>query len=305
MASRWFYRVFDQEMGPVGFQDLAELVRAGTLTEEDPVRREFSEDWIAARAVIGLFRAAQGPAVEAEPAEAPGAPGQREAVRESPQIISATAVGEQHSSPNEAASPGTEPRRRRRLPRMGVTAGVIAAIVLVVAAIVGYEMWSHRRSRVFPESAMSRRRPADSQSLESILGQRPKTPSIPGLELRKPTPIPGLESIDPGFSPWLAPDLKTIVVDRDNALWIGTDRGIAIVLDPDRPTRSGAIAAYRPLNGLTINGFGFSETIANTSVAIGGPLDTLNITQPAALGGGNPAGEVITVTMPSQRMQVD
>ncbi len=48
-------------------------------------------------------------------------------------------------------------------------------------------------------------------------------------------------------------DIKTIVVDRDNDVWIGTDRGIAIVLDPDRPTRSGAIAAYRPLNGLVIN----------------------------------------------------
>ncbi len=48
-------------------------------------------------------------------------------------------------------------------------------------------------------------------------------------------------------------EVRTIVIDRENDVWIGTDRGIAIVLDPDRPTRSGAIAAYRPLNGLTIN----------------------------------------------------
>lgn len=48
-------------------------------------------------------------------------------------------------------------------------------------------------------------------------------------------------------------DIRTIVVDRDNDVWIGTDRGIAIVLDPDRPNRSGAVAAYRPLNGLVIN----------------------------------------------------
>jgi ligand-binding sensor domain-containing protein len=48
-------------------------------------------------------------------------------------------------------------------------------------------------------------------------------------------------------------EIRTIVMDRENDLWIGTDRGIAIVLDPEQPTRSGAIAAYRPLNGLTIN----------------------------------------------------
>lgn len=47
--------------------------------------------------------------------------------------------------------------------------------------------------------------------------------------------------------------IRTIVVDRDGDVWIGTDRGIAIVLDPSNPTRSGAIAGYKPLNGITIN----------------------------------------------------
>ncbi len=48
-------------------------------------------------------------------------------------------------------------------------------------------------------------------------------------------------------------DVRTIVVDRDNDLWIGTSRGIAIVLDPSNPERSGGIASYKPLNGQTIN----------------------------------------------------
>ncbi len=47
--------------------------------------------------------------------------------------------------------------------------------------------------------------------------------------------------------------IRTIVVDRDGDVWIGTDRGIAIVLDPSNPTRSGAVAGYKPLNGITIN----------------------------------------------------
>jgi hypothetical protein len=36
------------------------------------------------------------------------------------------------------------------------------------------------------------------------------------------------------------------------------------------------VGSDTPLNGLTINGFGFSETMANTFVADGGPGDTNN-----------------------------
>lgn len=47
--------------------------------------------------------------------------------------------------------------------------------------------------------------------------------------------------------------VRTIVADRDDDIWIGTDRGIAIILDPGNPTRSGGIASYKPLSGLGIN----------------------------------------------------
>jgi hypothetical protein len=48
-------------------------------------------------------------------------------------------------------------------------------------------------------------------------------------------------------------DVKTIVVDHDNSIWVGTDKGIGIILDPSNPTRTGAIAAYKPLSGNVIN----------------------------------------------------
>jgi len=48
-------------------------------------------------------------------------------------------------------------------------------------------------------------------------------------------------------------DVNTVVVDRDNDVWIGTDRGIAIVLDPSNPLRSGGIASYRPLSATVVN----------------------------------------------------
>jgi streptogramin lyase len=46
---------------------------------------------------------------------------------------------------------------------------------------------------------------------------------------------------------------STIVVDRDNEIWVGTDRGVAIILDPSNPLRTNGIATYRPANGLTVN----------------------------------------------------
>ena len=46
-------------------------------------------------------------------------------------------------------------------------------------------------------------------------------------------------------------NVTSVVVDMDNTVWIGTDRGIAIVLDPSSPANS--IAAYKPLLGESIN----------------------------------------------------
>ncbi len=47
--------------------------------------------------------------------------------------------------------------------------------------------------------------------------------------------------------------VTTIVVDKENSLWVGTDKGIGIILDPSAPTRSGAVAIYKPLYGLVVN----------------------------------------------------
>jgi TSS9, PorZ, N-terminal beta-propeller domain/Two component regulator propeller len=51
-------------------------------------------------------------------------------------------------------------------------------------------------------------------------------------------------------------EIRTIVVDRDNDVWVGTDRGIGIILDPSRPKGEGAIARYIPLNGVVVNSIG-------------------------------------------------
>jgi ligand-binding sensor domain-containing protein len=48
-------------------------------------------------------------------------------------------------------------------------------------------------------------------------------------------------------------EVTTIVADRENNIWVGTDRGIGIILDPLRPKRSGGISSYVPLRGTVIN----------------------------------------------------
>jgi len=48
-------------------------------------------------------------------------------------------------------------------------------------------------------------------------------------------------------------EVKTLLVDTDNDIWVGTDRGIGIILEPSNPMRTGSIAAYKPLTGLVIN----------------------------------------------------
>ncbi|MFH1922487.1 MAG: DUF1583 domain-containing protein [Planctomycetota bacterium] len=117
MASRWFCRVFGREMGPLGLEDLARMARSGTLTEDDRVRREGSNDWIPARKIKGLFGAAAGGRAEAVPP-----------------------VSKRDSAPPAAdgGPNGVEPssrharriRRRRLLCGSGIVLAVVAAIVV-------------------------------------------------------------------------------------------------------------------------------------------------------------------------------
>ena len=229
MASRWFYRVFDQEMGPVGFPDLVEMARTGTLTGDDRVRRELSEAWTPAREVIGLFRAAQAPLAEDRPPD--------------PQSGPAASEAKPQPADDGAVALATKPRRRR-IPRLGLRGWIAAGAVLFVAAIVGYELWSHRRSRIFPASAMNRPQPADRESLVAVLGPRPKVPSIPDLKEGVATPIPGLEKVDPGYSPCLTPDLKTIVyaampdATTDYDLYLATRDDVSKPFGPPRLIQS-------------------------------------------------------------------
>lgn len=54
MSDQWYYRMFDEEFGPMPFEELQQLAEFGTLSAIDEVRSAASSDWVAAASVDGL-----------------------------------------------------------------------------------------------------------------------------------------------------------------------------------------------------------------------------------------------------------
>lgn len=55
MASDWYYRQDDQELGPHTFRDLVEMVREEQISPETLVRPHYLDEWQRADSVVGLF----------------------------------------------------------------------------------------------------------------------------------------------------------------------------------------------------------------------------------------------------------
>ncbi len=201
MASQRFCKIMGREMGPLSFRELAEMVRAGTLTQEDPVRRKEAHEWTPAREVIGLFRAAERP-----PAEEVAPP-------------------EAKPSPAPApAKPKRAIRRPRKLPPVARRALITAAcaLILVALAATAVRAWMSGRRVQFP-ARYSDTRQATEADVAELSRPQPIAPSAPGLEPGRPALIPGLEEINPGFSPSLTGDLCTIVFSAKGGAGTGYD----------------------------------------------------------------------------------
>jgi hypothetical protein len=150
MASQWFCKVLGQEVGPVGFREMAEMVRAGTLKKDDPIRRKGSDQWTPAGEIIGLFRAAGKAAAETVPPE--------DDARAQPQQAATSADA---AAPSAAKIP--RPAKRRLL-----WIGGAALVVLSVAA--GVWRWSSPRTPRFPEPRLGRpRRVEEEEDLDDSI----------------------------------------------------------------------------------------------------------------------------------------
>jgi hypothetical protein len=186
MATRWICRLGDRDVGPVTFQDMVKMVRAGELYEENEVRRESGGDWIPASEVYGLFRMARKPPSEDGLVEGrgPGRPGGTGAKPKRPEPA--------------AAEPGASPAR-------WVLLGCLAILAVAVAA---WQWWPRLGS------------PKASGSARSTGGPAPKEVALP---LRTTRPVPGLEGLDPAITPSLSHDLKTIVFAMMPSVGAGFD----------------------------------------------------------------------------------
>ncbi len=143
MASLWFCKVLGQEVGPVSFREMAEMVRSGTLKENDQVRRKATTEWIPARDVIGLFRAArQERAQPAEPTPPAAKPEPAQAQDKPP-------------APQQPPAPRRRIRKRQVISGAGLVLGLLLLVVLM-------SVWRSRRSETFPEPQAGKPRPGDS-----------------------------------------------------------------------------------------------------------------------------------------------
>lgn len=230
MASKWLCKMDGVKVGPVTFQELVELVRAGGLGEDDLVTRETVEHWVPAREVVGLFRSAgKQPAEEASKPDEPEpkvAPAEVAAARGSPPSAkavpvteppkpapSAAAASAETDEPVTAAEPsdlsGPAPKRFRPGKRGWLA---IAGVLAVVVAAFSFNWWSSvSESRRFPEPSRGKAPPENNTLFADIRARPPEVPSVPGLKERVATLVPGLEEISPASYPSLSADLRIIV----------------------------------------------------------------------------------------------
>ncbi len=59
MPSNWYLKTTGEDVGPITFVDLVELVRSQQISEVDLVRPDWKTEWQRADSVVGLWRAAR------------------------------------------------------------------------------------------------------------------------------------------------------------------------------------------------------------------------------------------------------
>ncbi len=223
MASQWYCKVLGQEVGPVGFPEMAEMVGSGTLKEDDQVRRKGTTQWIPARDVIGLFRAAQKQTAEPVESEAKARP---------ERLPTPTAA----QADERAAGKLRRIRRRRVL----LTGGMVLALLALTALV---SLWRSRQSERFPEPQEGKPRPLE----DAMLAWRPpppENPSLSGLKKGVPQLVPGLENVDPAWAPTLTADLCSIVFcapghpETGHDLYIAARSGVSEPFGPPRRIES-------------------------------------------------------------------
>lgn len=107
MAAQWYYKLSNEEFGPVSSSELKRLAEAKTIVPDTFVKREADSDWVRAHRVSGLFPPPAGTAPPTRTSE-PAAPGIQKPKPE---------PGKNQSIPQSS----TPPPRKRRAPAPSIS----------------------------------------------------------------------------------------------------------------------------------------------------------------------------------------
>lgn len=200
MASEFFFRENDQEIGPLSLGELVDMVCENRVTHGTLVRKDDNPEWFRAERVVGLF----GQAKLREKLANAG----NTQVEDAPEPVSKTDAKNRQSRrqsapPASTSTESTEVSAKKWWSTINFevskrVAAVLIALTFIVTSWLG-SGWLSNRSMRFPPSALK----------DHAL--RPEVPTIPGLKDNVAQLVPGLEDFNPCITPTLTDDLKTIV----------------------------------------------------------------------------------------------
>lgn len=240
MASQWYCQVLGEQMGPMSWSDLVDLVGNGTVGESDLVRSDGQNAWEPAEKVVGLFRAARlaEGATGATPAESKTAQkpdsrvenpsGKTVKRRRSSQSAAAAAEVIAKSISTKEEDDDSQPTSVNRW--FHIRTALVGLVAVAVVAV-----WWMNQDRRFPEHRLTAATGAIPTPPVLLHVPAPANPSAPNLIPEVATLLPGFEKVPNLFSPTLSADLKTIVFAHLADLVAGYDLYLATRSSVDEP----------------------------------------------------------------------
>jgi len=137
--STWRCKVDDGEIGPIAFQELADLLREGKIGEQTRVRREGAANWEPAWNVVGLMEAAR----REPPATGSGDYATTERTSARPRDAPGHRLGSARATGGVESGPGI-------LANSATLARVAAAGLVALAATALVHRWVYWKTMIFP-----------------------------------------------------------------------------------------------------------------------------------------------------------
>lgn len=188
MASQWYRRTENSEVGPFSFEQLVQQIQNGELNEDGQVRRTQQRNWERVDEVIGLLRAARR--------------------AEIPRAAAARPLAERPALVPTAPSPRSwllKPLTHDQLKRRGIPAAAVC--VGFAITLSAWLTWPRRP----PEISSVRLEFSIPSRLEQMRPRAPARPTVANLPDGRPVPVAGLEKVAWLSAPTFDNEMVTLV----------------------------------------------------------------------------------------------